>query len=138
MATTTSEKDLVELEKQYWKALQDQDAGAAIELTDFPCIITGPQGVGRIDKQQFAAMMKDARYTLNQAKLSDVQVRLLNDDVAVVAYKVHEELTVEGKPVAFDAADASTWIRRNGHWTCAVHTEAIVGDPFGRDRQASK
>ena len=63
-------------------------------------------------------------------------MRQLGDDVAVLAYKVHEELTVDGKPVAFDAADASTWIRRGGRWLCALHTESILGDPYGRDRRA--
>jgi hypothetical protein len=62
------------------------------------------------------------------------QVRLLRDDVAIVAYQVYEELTVDGKPVTLDAADSSTWVRRNGRWLCALHTEAIAGDPFGRDR----
>jgi hypothetical protein len=75
-------------------------------------------------------------YTLNHSVLKDsAQVRLLQDDVAVVAYEVHEELTVDGKPVTLDAADSSTWVRRNGRWLCALHTEAIAGDPFGRDRQ---
>jgi len=32
------------------------------------------------------------------------------DDVAILAYKVHEELTVDGKPVKLDAADASAAI----------------------------
>jgi hypothetical protein len=60
---------------------------------------------------------------------------MLGKDVAVVAYQVHEELTVEGKPVTLDAADSSTWVRRGGHWLCVVHTEAPVGDPYGRDRR---
>jgi hypothetical protein len=55
--------------------------------------------------------------------------------LAIVAYQVHEELTVDGKPVTLDAADSSTWVRRNGRWLCALHTEAIAGDPFGRDGQ---
>src|SRR6266540_6516732 len=38
------------------------------------------------------------------------------------------------KPVELDAADASTWVRRNGKWLCALHTESLKGDPFGRDR----
>jgi hypothetical protein len=54
---------------------------------------------------------------------------------AAVAYQVHEELTVDGKPVTLDAADSSTWVRRDRRWLCALHTEAIAGDPFGRDRQ---
>ena len=60
---------------------------------------------------------------------------MLRDDVAIVAYQVTEELTVDGKPVTLNAADSSTWIRRNGGWMCALHTEAIAGDPYGRDRK---
>jgi hypothetical protein len=60
---------------------------------------------------------------------------MVADDVAVVAYKVKEELTVDGKPLKLEAADASTWIRSEGRWLCAMHSEAITGDPFGRDRR---
>ena len=55
-------------------------------------------------------------------------------DAAVLAYTVHERVTVDGKSVTLDAADASTWVRRGGQWRCALHTESIQGDPFGRDR----
>jgi len=48
---------------------------------------------------------------------------------------VKEVLTVEGKPVTIDASDSSTWVRRDGNWVCALHTEALTGDPFGRDRR---
>jgi hypothetical protein len=50
---------------------------------------------------------------------------------------VHEDLTVDGKPVTLDAAESSTWVRRDGRWACAMHTEAIAGDPFGRDSAAA-
>jgi uncharacterized protein DUF4440 len=76
---------------------------------------------------------------LKRFELKDgAQVRSLGDGVAIVAYQVHEELTVDGKPVTLDAADASVWVRRDGRWLCAMHTESIAGDPFGRDRQPSK
>jgi hypothetical protein len=45
-----------------------------------------------------------------------MEVQLLGDNVAILAYTVHEELTADGKPVALDAADASTWVRRNDRW----------------------
>jgi uncharacterized protein (TIGR02246 family) len=136
METQTIEAELLALENRYWQALKDQDVDAAMRLTDEPCILTGAQGVGLIDRKTLAAMMKGSNYTLDRFVLKDsAQVRLLRDDVAMVAYEVHEELTVDGKPVTLDAADASTWVRRNGRWLCALHTEAILGDPFGRDRQ---
>jgi hypothetical protein len=135
MAITTVEQELTDLEQQYWQAIKDRNADAAMHLSDDPCIVTGAQGVGRIDRQSLAGMLKAAQYTLHDFKLSDVQVQRLSNDVAVLAYKVHEELTVDGKPVSLDAADASTWVRRNGRWVCALHTESLAGDPFGRDRK---
>lgn len=130
------EKELLTLEKQYWQALKEKNADAAMRLTDDPCIVVGAQGPALMRKHALAAMIKAAPYTLHAFDIKDnVQVRLLSDDVAVLAYKVHESLTVDGKPVTLDAADASTWIKRDGSWLCALHTESILGDPFGRDRR---
>ena len=135
MDSSTTERELLELEKQYWRALKDKDVDGALRLTEFPCIITGARGLGASAKRAFASMVEDPPYTINSVDVDDsAQVRMLTDDVAVLAYKVHEELTVDGEHVALDAADSSTWVRRNGRWLCALHTEAIVGDPFGRDR----
>jgi hypothetical protein len=58
--------------------------------------------------------------------------------VTLLAYEVHEEPTVDGRLVELDAAETSTWIRRNGHWACALHSESIEGDPFGRDRRSER
>ena len=135
MASLTVEQELLALENQYWQAIKDKNADAAARLSDDPCIIAGPQGVGRIDRQILRGLMKTASYILHAYQISDPQVQLLSDDVAILAYKVHEELTVDGKPVTVDAADASTWVRREGHWLCALHTESLLGDPYGRDRR---
>jgi uncharacterized protein (TIGR02246 family) len=135
MPTQDAEKELVQLEKQYWQAMKEKNVEAAMRMTDDPCIVTGAQGVASIGRDAFKGMMTDASWSLHDYDVSDVQVRMLSDDVAIVAYKVTEDLTVEGKPVKLEAADSSTWVRRSGRWLCALHTEAIAGDPFGRDRQ---
>jgi uncharacterized protein (TIGR02246 family) len=135
MAQRRIENELLDLERQYWQAIKDKDAETAMRLSDDPCIITGAQGVSSVRREQFRSIIDSADYTLNNFELSeDAQVRFLGDDVAVLAYQVKEELTVDGEPVTFEAADASTWVRRNGRWLCALHTESITGDPFGRDR----
>src|SRR5512132_3659957 len=107
------EAQLLDHEKQYWQAIKDKDVQAAMRLTDDPCIVTGAQGVARISRQAFAGMLQAEGWTLHQFDLSDLQVRLLGDDVAIIAYKVKEVLTVEGKPVTLQAADSSTWVRRD-------------------------
>ena len=79
----------------------------------------------------------DKRQDRGRAISPDVQVVPLGPDAAVLAYTVHERLAVDGKSVTIDAADASTWVRRGGRWRCALHTESIQGDPFGRDRRTA-
>jgi uncharacterized protein (TIGR02246 family) len=139
MTTTTIEKELVELETQYWQAIKDKDVDAAMQLTDETCVVTGAQGAASIDRQAFAGMLNSDGWTLDEFEfIGDVIVRAITDDVAVVAYKVKEQMTVDGKPLTLEAADASTWVRRDGRWLCALHTESIAGDPFGRDRQPAR
>jgi uncharacterized protein (TIGR02246 family) len=135
MAPRHDEQELIELEKRYWQAIKDRDGEAATRMSDDPCIVTGPQGVGRVDSRAIGAMIKAQPWALREFDVRDVQVRMLRSDVAILAYRVREELTVEGKPVTLEAADSSTWVRRDGRWVCAMHTESIAGDPFGRDRQ---
>jgi uncharacterized protein (TIGR02246 family) len=135
MPAATVEQELIDLEKQYWQAIKDKNADVAMQLSDDPCIVTGAQGVGRVARRTLAGMLKSASYTLHDFQLRDVQVQLVTNDVAILAYKVHETLTVDGKPVTLEAADASTWVRRDGRWQCALHAESLAGDRFGRDRQ---
>jgi hypothetical protein len=138
MATAIVEKQLLELERQYWQAIKDKDVDAAMRLTDDPCIVAGAQGIGRIDHKRIEAMMRAATYELVEFEVKDdVLVHMLRDDVAILAYKVRENLKVEGKPITLEAADSSIWVRKGGHWRCALHTESLSGDPFGRDRQRS-
>jgi ketosteroid isomerase-like protein len=136
MTTKTVEKELLGLERQYWQAIKDKDVDAAMRLSDDPCIVAGAQGIGSLDRKSLGGMMRAASYTLNDFEFSDdAKVRLLSADVAIVAYKVREDLTVEGKPVSFEASESSTWVRRDGRWVCALHSESLAGDPFGRDRR---
>ena len=133
---TTREQELVDLEKKFWQALVENDVETATGLAHDPCILTGAQGVSTIDRKTFAEMMRSATYQLHSYSLQgEPAVRFLGDDVAIVAYQVREEMTVEGKPLTLEASDASTWVRRDGRWLCALHTESLSGDPFGRDRK---
>jgi uncharacterized protein (TIGR02246 family) len=131
------EEELVALERRYWKALQDGDIDAVLGLTDDPCVMANAHGVARLEPDALAGMMKKATYELRSFELKDLQVQRVADGVAVVTYTVREDLTVDGKPVEMTAAETSTWVRRGDAWRCALHTESILGDPFGRDRRAA-
>ena len=132
MATTTVEQEIVELETEYWRAIRDKDTEAAVRLSDNPCIVAGAQGVASIDHKTFREMAKSPMWELKKFELSTPEVRMVTDDVAVIGYTVTEDLIVDGKPLTLKAAETSTWVRRDGRWLCTMHSESVLGDPFGR------
>ena len=133
--TATTDQDVLTLERKYWNALKDKDVAGTLALTDDPCVVTGAQGLGVVDHPTYESMMREASWEILDVEIADdVQVRMLNDDTAFIAYTVRERLLVDGEELTLEAADTSTWTRRDGEWRCALHTEAILGDPYGRDK----
>lgn len=129
------ETEIIGLEQKFWDAIKSKDVKTMEDLTDETCILAGPQGASKFKNTDFSSMMKQQSYELVDFKFQDDwQVSILNDETAVIAYKIEEKLTVEGKPVTLSAAESSTWIKKDGKWVCSLHTESILGDPFGRDR----
>jgi Domain of unknown function (DUF4440) len=134
MARQSAEQELVALEKRYWRAMEDSDVETAVSLTDFPCIVAGSGGVRRVDERAYREMISSPAYQVKQFTMKgEMQARMLSDDVGIVAYEIHEELDVHGNPVTVDATDASTWVKRDGRWRCALHTESIAGDALQHD-----
>ncbi len=136
-ASDSLEREILDCETRFWQTMIDRDTDKALELTTDPCIVTGAQGVARIDARTFGKMMNGGTWRLHNFKFSDVKVEQVSTDVAVIGYKVTESLTVDGEKLAMEAADASTWVRKGGSWVCALHTESVLGDPYGRDRKAA-
>jgi hypothetical protein len=126
------EQQLLDREKRYWDAIKDKNGSAAKRLSDESCLVVGAQGVREVSRNALAKMLDAAPYDLDDFSLDDVHFRRLSDDVVAMAYKVNEDLTVDGKKVELEAYDTSVWVRRDGEWLCVVHTETLAGDPFGR------
>jgi len=135
METQTLGSEIFHLEQKYWQAMKDNDQQTILDLTSDFCIVAGANGVIQLDKKTIPEMMTANTYQLKNFRLDEnFKIQIINNDTAVLAYKVHEDLFVEGRLVSLDASNASTWVRQNGKWVCALHTESIIGDPFGRDR----
>ena len=117
--------------------MKTKDAGVAGQMTDDRCIVVGAQGVSAIDPKTMAKLTAEGKWELQQYTIDDKnsQVSFVGDDVAIVAYKVTERVVVDGQTLPIEANDSSVWVRRDGEWLCALHTESLAGDPYGRDRQ---
>jgi ketosteroid isomerase-like protein len=128
MAATAVQSEILQLEKRYWDALKAQDIDAMQALTADPCLVVGPQGATLVDQKQFREMWEQDDWRVRSFTIDDrsASVRPIGKDVAVVAYSIKEHLEHQGKPQTLDAFDTSVWVRENGQWKCAAHTESVA------------
>ena len=122
----TVSTEIVALEKRFWQTMIDKDAKTAAGMIADQALVTGPMGTMKIDPAKYEQMTNEGDWTLDSYELSDVEVLCPADDVAVIAYKVHQTGAMQGKPMDMNCADSSTWVRDGGTWKCALHTETIL------------
>ena len=137
--TRKDTKAIIELETKFWQSMVDKNIDAAVAMLDDKSVVTGAQGLALLTHNDYRGMAKqgESLWNLKSFDLDDVKVTFPTEDIAVIAYRVTEEMEVEGKPLTLNAADATTWVRKGGKWLAALHTESLLGDPFGRDRRAA-
>jgi len=127
--------EILSLERKFWDAIKAKDADAAAGMIAEECIVAGAQGAAKIDRAAFAKMTREGKWTLHEYELKDVVVVNPTPDLAVIGYKVSEKISMDGREMVLEAADASAWRRKDGGWLCVLHTESVLGDPFGKDRK---
>jgi len=117
---------LLTLEKRYWEALKNRDVSTMESLTADPCLVVGPQGARSVPRTQFREMAASDDFKIKSFQIDErnASIRSITDNVAAVAYPVHEELERGGKTETLDAFATSVWTREGGRWVCAVHTES--------------
>jgi ketosteroid isomerase-like protein len=115
------ETQIIELEKKYWKGMENHDYETVKKLTSFPCIIAGKNGVQSVNEAKFKNMFESGNG--NKIKIlnfSDIEAQLVAENTAVIAYLI--ELDQQKGPMK--CACTSTWIKENNNWVCVLHTEA--------------
>lgn len=138
MPAKSKEHALFEHEREFWNAMKQKDGRRTARMTDEHCIVVGAQGVSAIDGPTMERLTVEGNWTIEQFSFDEegAQVQFIGNDVAIIAYNVNERVVIDGKTLPIDANDSSVWVRRNGEWLCALHTESLSGDPFGRDKRA--
>jgi len=135
MTRTISDQELLALERSYWDALKDRDARTVGRLTAEQCTVAGARGASVVDPRSMVKQVETATHRIKDYRIDPgAVINRFSDDLVAIAYGVHEDLEVDGKPVKLDAFDSSVWKKTENGWVCVLHTEAIKGDSFGRDR----
>jgi hypothetical protein len=127
MSAKPSKDDIIALEKSYWDAMKRKDGNRTAELSGDISVVTGPKGVMSIDKSKMGAMTEEGKWTLDDYTFEDVQISIPSSDVAIIAYKVKQTVTMDGKKQQMEAADMSTWLRGKDGWQCHAHSETMLG-----------
>ena len=112
--------EILGLEKKYWDGMSNHDYETVKNLTKFPCIVAGRQGVMSVDEPAYKKMFEQgAGRSMKVNKISGEQIQM-GEDHGMIAYLI--ELDYDGK--VMKCACTSTWIKENGKWLCAMHTES--------------
>ena len=135
MATTTVEKEILALEREYWDAMVRKDPDAPTRLTADECLVVGPPGISTVRGRDIAKMVTSHDGKIKKYDFSNVSCLQVDPNTAILAYSVTEEVEIDGQPMTVKANDATLWTKRNGQWVSAFHTESIAGDPWGRDKK---
>jgi ketosteroid isomerase-like protein len=120
--------DIIALEKSYWEALRSKDGNRTAKLSADPALVTGTQGVMSIARSKMGKMTEEGNWTLESYSFDDIEVSTPTPDVAIIAYTVDQQVTMNGKPQTLRAADSSTWIRGSEGWQCHAHSETLLKD----------
>ena len=123
---TNDKQQIIDQEKRFWTSMKEKDVAAAQSMIHEDCLITGPMGTMRVGPEKYAEMTREGQWRLDDFRFSDVDVTFPTNDVAVIAYKVHQKGEMKGKPMDLNAADSTTWVRDGGSWKVALHTESLL------------
>ncbi|CAM3549574.1 DUF4440 domain-containing protein [Flavobacterium chungbukense] len=121
------ETDIFELEKKYWQGMENHKYETVKNLTSFPCIIAGKNGVHEVDETNFKKMFESGDGDkIKVLGFSDVKSQLFMGTTGIIAYIIELQDTKQNKTMK--CACTSTWIQENNNWTCALHTEAELSE----------
>ena len=118
------ETQIIELEKKYWQGMENHNYETVKNLTRFPCIIAGKNGVQSIDEANFKKMFESGDGNkIKVLSFSDVETQLIGQDGAVIAYQIELGIADDKQKAPMKCACTSTWTKDNNNWVCVLHTE---------------
>lgn len=117
--------EIIDLEKKYWKGMENHDYASVKKLTRFPCIVAGKTGVRSVDEVTFKKMFESGQNVpLKVLGISEIEAQSMGQDAGVIAYLIEFEHTIKGEKSSGKCACSSSWVRENGEWLCVMHTES--------------
>ena len=119
------QNEILELEKTYWNAIENQDFDVIKKLTHFPCIVAGRKGVQALEETVFKQMMDAGnKHQLKVVKILQENIEIINETTAAIGYLIEIKNKGENEKTTQKYACTSAWVKENGEWKCVLHTES--------------
>jgi ketosteroid isomerase-like protein len=116
--------EIERLEHSFWQSMVDRKPSVATGMITEPALMVSSHGPMTFDRAEYTKMANNEQHRLLDYSLSDMDVLFPTDDVAIATYRAHQKMEMDGKPLEFDSIDSSTWVKLDGAWKCAAHTES--------------
>lgn len=129
MATSRHHTEIENLERSFWQSMVDREPSVATGMITEPALMVSGHGPMTFDRAGYTKMANNEQHRLVDYTLSDMDVLFPTDNVAIATYRAHQKMEMDGKPLEFDSVDSSTWVKVDGGWKCAAHTESEAKAP---------
>lgn len=118
------ETQIIELEKKYWQGMENHDYETVKNLTLFPCIIAGKNGVQSVDESKFKKMFESGDGNkIKVLGISNVEAKIITENTGIIGYSIEFGTGDNKQNQSMKCVCTSTWIKQNNNWVCALHTE---------------
>ena len=124
MATSSVKSEIEELERRFWQSMVDGTPDVATDLLTERALMVGGHGAMSFDKAGYTRMAKDPKHRLRAFSMSEFEVLCPAEAVAIASYRVQQTVELDGEPKEMEVVDSSTWVKIDGAWKCAAHTES--------------
>ena len=113
-----AQEEILELEREFGKAMIQNDADAIGRLLSEDWIIIDPDG-SVIDRSRFLAVIKSSALKHEAMDSEDIRVRNYGDSATVTAL-THTRTRYLGKEFTTHERATDFFVRKNGQWQCVL------------------
>ncbi|MCQ4163516.1 nuclear transport factor 2 family protein [Tahibacter harae] len=128
----TNAADIMKLEREFWQSLVDGTPKKAAALLTDTAASVSMFGIHHFGPAEYITMAEEGPAKLTGFSFSQEKVLFPAADVAVATYEVAQTVEMNGQPQEMVCLDSTTWVRRDGRWLAAVHTETNKQDKQGQ------
>lgn len=120
--------ELIDLEKKFWQSMVDEQTDVALHMLAEPSFIVSPHGTMKFNHDTYRKMAEQGSVVIKRYDLGEMEATFIGDGAAVLCYEVRQVVAPRGKDQETEQhmKDTSTWVKVDGNWRCAMHTETPV------------